>query len=185
VENHEKPQLVCRIWKQLYISQSDLSTQLLSGSPRLNIFPLTQNFSNFHKCLRTIRSLISYASDHGFEKAGFLKTSIFGIQCHVVFCKSTSSGLKSKKATVCLKLVSCLAYSSTLKTEVICSTETSADFQWTTRHYISEERTLHNRSCENPKPNKLVTFLPFPLNPPTIQFFSVYKSTLRGHLLNL
>jgi hypothetical protein len=39
-------------------------------------------------------------------------------------------------------LVSCLAYSSTLKMEAKCSSEESADFQQTTRHYIPEERTL-------------------------------------------
>jgi hypothetical protein len=35
-------------------------------------------------------------------------------------------------------LVSCLAFSS-------------VDFQWTTQHYIPEERTLHNHRCENLK----------------------------------
>jgi hypothetical protein len=40
-------------------------------------------------------------------------------------------------------LVSCLAYSSTLKMEAICSSETSVDFQRTTWRYIPEDRTLH------------------------------------------
>jgi hypothetical protein len=40
------------------------------------------------------------------------------------------------------KLVSCLAYSSTLKMEATCSSETSVDFQRTTRRYIPEVRTL-------------------------------------------
>jgi hypothetical protein len=31
------------------------------------------------------------------------------------------------------------------------SSETSADFQRTTRRYIPEDRTLHNDRCENPK----------------------------------
>jgi hypothetical protein len=35
-------------------------------------------------------------------------------------------------------LVSCLAYSSTLKMEATCSYETLVDFQWTTWHYIPE-----------------------------------------------
>jgi hypothetical protein len=40
-------------------------------------------------------------------------------------------------------LVSCLAYSSTLEMEAASSSETSADFQRTTRRYISEDlRTL-------------------------------------------
>jgi hypothetical protein len=43
----------------------------------------------------------------------------------------------------------CLADSSTLKMEVTYSSETSVDFQRTTRRYIPEERTLHNHRCEN------------------------------------
>jgi hypothetical protein len=42
-----------------------------------------------------------------------------------------------------LYVESCLAYSLTLKTEAMCSSETSADFQRTTRRYIPEGRTLH------------------------------------------
>jgi hypothetical protein len=38
-------------------------------------------------------------------------------------------------------LVSCLAY-LTLKMEVICSSKTSVDLQWTTRRYIPEDSTL-------------------------------------------
>jgi hypothetical protein len=43
----------------------------------------------------------------------------------------------------CFTVVSCLAY-STLKMEATRSSETSVDFQRTTRHYIPEERTLYN-----------------------------------------
>jgi hypothetical protein len=45
--------------------------------------------------------------------------------------------------------VSCLAYFSTQKMEVTCSTETSIDFQRTTGRYITEDRTLHNHRCDN------------------------------------
>jgi hypothetical protein len=48
-------------------------------------------------------------------------------------------------------LVSYLTYSLTLKMEATCSSEISADFQWTTWHYIPEDRTFHNHHCENPK----------------------------------
>jgi hypothetical protein len=51
----------------------------------------------------------------------------------------------------CFKLVSCLAYSSTLKTEATFSSETSADFQWTSWRYIPEDRTIHNYRCETLK----------------------------------
>jgi hypothetical protein len=40
-------------------------------------------------------------------------------------------------------------YSLTLKMEATCSSETSADFQWTTRRYTPDDRTLDNHRCEN------------------------------------
>jgi hypothetical protein len=47
--------------------------------------------------------------------------------------------------------VSCSAFSSTLKMEAICSSETSVDFQRTTRRYTPEDSTLYNNRCENLK----------------------------------
>jgi hypothetical protein len=38
-----------------------------------------------------------------------------------------------------------LAYLSTLKIEAKCSSETSVDFQRTTRRYILGDRTVHNQ----------------------------------------
>jgi hypothetical protein len=46
-------------------------------------------------------------------------------------------------------LVSCLSYSSTLKMETTCSSETSVDFQRTTLSYVTEDRTLHKHRCGN------------------------------------
>jgi hypothetical protein len=48
--------------------------------------------------------------------------------------------------------------------EAICSSETSVDFQRTTRRYIPENSTLHNHGCENlksykPEVNKVVVEL--------------------------
>jgi hypothetical protein len=51
----------------------------------------------------------------------------------------------------CFMLVSCSAYSSTLKMETILSSEMVVDFQWTTQHYIPEDSTFHNHHCENLK----------------------------------
>jgi hypothetical protein len=39
-------------------------------------------------------------------------------------------------------VVSCLAYSLTLKMEAICYSDTLVNFQRTTQHYIPEDRTL-------------------------------------------
>jgi hypothetical protein len=52
------------------------------------------------------------------------------------------------------KWVSCSAYFSALKMEAICFSETSIDFQRTTRRYITEESTLRNYRCENLKSYK-------------------------------
>jgi hypothetical protein len=49
-----------------------------------------------------------------------------------------------QKAELFFILVSCLGYSSTLEMEATCFSETSVDFEWTTRRYIPEGRTLHN-----------------------------------------
>jgi hypothetical protein len=49
----------------------------------------------------------------------------------------------------CFTLVSCLAYSSTLKTIAICSAETAVDFQRTTLRYIPEDRSLQEKNCNN------------------------------------
>jgi hypothetical protein len=46
-------------------------------------------------------------------------------------------------------LVSCLAYSSTLKMEAIFSSKTSLDLQRTTWCYVAEDTKLHKHSCEN------------------------------------
>jgi hypothetical protein len=45
----------------------------------------------------------------------------------------------------------CLAYSPTMKIVVICSAETSVEFQHTTWLYIPEDKILHNQRCENLK----------------------------------
>jgi hypothetical protein len=49
----------------------------------------------------------------------------------------------------CFVLLFCFAYSSTLKIEVTCSSETSVYLQRTTWRHIPEDRTIHNHRCEN------------------------------------
>lgn len=52
---------------------------------------------------------------------------------------------------VCFLLVSCSAYSSNLKMEVICSSRMSVDFQQTAWPWIQENCALHNHCCGNLK----------------------------------
>jgi hypothetical protein len=68
--------------------------------------------------------------------------SIFGVENET--SKKPAWKLMESRVT----LVSLLAYSSTRKMEVIFFSETSIDFHWTTRRYISENRALHYRGCE-------------------------------------
>jgi hypothetical protein len=49
-------------------------------------------------------------------------------------------------------LVYCLAYCSTLKMEAICSSETSGDFQRTTRRYIPEDSISISTAVRTSKP---------------------------------
>jgi hypothetical protein len=48
----------------------------------------------------------------------------------------------------CFTLVSRLDYSSTLKMEAICFSETSVVSQRSIRRYITGDRTLHNNRCQ-------------------------------------
>jgi hypothetical protein len=45
----------------------------------------------------------------------------------------------------CFRLISCLTYSSTLKMEPTCSSETSVDFQRTRQRYIPKDRSPLNK----------------------------------------
>jgi hypothetical protein len=67
------------------------------------------------------------------------------------FCIVTScSSERDRRCSACRLrlLVSCLAYSSTLKMEAMCSSETSGPHR-TTWHCDSEDRTLHINPSEN------------------------------------
>jgi hypothetical protein len=71
----------------------------------------------------------------------------------------SSSGSKNKprkKPELCFHAGFLLAYSLTLKMEAIYSSETSVDFQRTTRRYIPEVNTLHNikRKLHSDRPNE-------------------------------
>jgi hypothetical protein len=74
--------------------------------------------------------------------AAVMKSSIFWdiMPCSPLEVNGRSGGSRRSVATY-FTLVSCLAYSSTLRMEATCSCETSVDFKRTTRRYITEDRT--------------------------------------------
>lgn len=51
------------------------------------------------------------------------------------------------------------AHSLTLKMEVTSSSKISVDFLWTTKRYIQEDGTLHNRRCEDLKSYRIENFI--------------------------
>jgi hypothetical protein len=69
------------------------------------------------------------------------------------------SGCKNKRRSACslLLLVPCLAYFSTLKMEVMCTSET-LDFLRCTRLYNADDQTLHSHCCKNRNSNIGIDF---------------------------
>jgi hypothetical protein len=80
---------------------------------------------------------------------------LFRIKSNACWDITLPSPLKVNREELCLPpastLVSCSAYSSILKMEAIYSSETSVDFQRTTRCNILEASNLPNHRCENLK----------------------------------
>jgi hypothetical protein len=58
----------------------------------------------------------------------------------------------------------CLAYSSSPKMEAVRFAETSVYFCRITRHHIPEYSTLHSNSCENLKPDVILTLFNYTLS---------------------
>jgi hypothetical protein len=58
-----------------------------------------------------------------------------------------------KEPVTCLLLVSCLAFSSTLKLVAVRSSKISMNFYQTIRRYIPEDSTLHSHRYANLKSN--------------------------------
>jgi hypothetical protein len=58
---------------------------------------------------------------------------------------------EAEMGVACFKLVTCLVYSSTMKMEAICSSDTSVDCHLTTRCYTAGDRIDRNHRCEKLK----------------------------------
>jgi hypothetical protein len=67
----------------------------------------------------------------------------------ILFSKKKKIGNIKSYTTACclLQLVSCLAHSSTLKTDATCYSGTLVDFQRSARLFISEDRNLKLVGC--------------------------------------
>lgn len=57
-----------------------------------------------------------------------------------------------------LSCAACSAYSSTIKTEAVCSSETSVNFYQTARYHIPVDCILHILNHENLKSNIAIPF---------------------------
>jgi hypothetical protein len=79
----------------------------------------------------------------------------------------------------CFILVSFLAYSTTLNIEAICSFQSSVGFQ---RHYVPEDRTVHNHRCEVLKSYSLMHYLHPTLNVRTHISETDFKCSVVGVL---
>jgi hypothetical protein len=76
--------------------------------------------------------------------------------------------------------------------EVICSSETAVEFQWTAWRYILEGSTIHNHLCDNIKSYITVASLKYQMPSYCEQFYTypfnvacVFIIEERGHLLHL
>jgi hypothetical protein len=78
---------------------------------------------------------------HVFEvlTAVVMKSSIF---LDIMPCSPLKVGRRFGGSPPAFTLLSCSVYSSTLKMEAICSSETSVDFQRNTQRYIPEDNAL-------------------------------------------
>jgi hypothetical protein len=101
----------------------------------------------FRKCTRVFCIRFALETATKFHWQIKLRFVGFDVLTAVVMKSSILWNITPPCLSPAFTLVSCLAYSSTLKMEVTCSSETSVDFQLTTRRYIPEFRTLQDKIC--------------------------------------
>jgi hypothetical protein len=115
----------------------------------------------FHRenyvCLPVRVSLYPVRRDRspGFNSVSVEESTMFRRNISSPSSRSKSKPIKQpRRACRLILLVSFLAYSSTLKMEVIFSSETSGSLR-TIQHYNPGDHTLHSDSCENLKSTRV------------------------------
>jgi hypothetical protein len=82
---------------------------------------------------------ISFSHSGGYEEFYLLGyNAVQSVENQTTFRRNIL--LSSSEFVLCFLLVSCWAYSSTLKMEATCSSETSIDFERTTHQYIAQDK---------------------------------------------
>jgi hypothetical protein len=74
-----------------------------------------------------------------------IKRNMVDVECEAVgWSHLPHNRCQCRILAACFMIVSCVAYSSTVKTEAICSFETSVHFHRSVRSYIADDTTLHD-----------------------------------------
>jgi hypothetical protein len=116
--------------------------------PNIRICRPNRVLSNMHTTVLTEKQCRSYRSPFLLEQYRLL--CVVGSDVSDEYIASFLSfheyakeecNMKRIGSHICIMLVSCLSYSSNLKTEELCSSETSLDLQRTTRRYIHQDAT--------------------------------------------
>jgi hypothetical protein len=124
--------------------------------PCRTVSPLT-----FRSQLRPPPSHMAFAT-FGTYLPTFMRKLLVSMKSNISWYMTPCSPLKVNWLSLspAFTLVSCSFYSSTMKTEAICTSETSVEFRRTTRRYNPRYINLYNHRCDNLKSYMLPLYWP-------------------------
>jgi hypothetical protein len=140
----------------------------LNQMPFLSIFLYLHNDIISRKCRFVLKICQSHGRTSEYQLCGcvyilwsnaFWRLLSSGIQRHAARWKSTDFSKNQSYSSIYSMLISCLAYSSTLKMEATCYSEILIDVQPSTQRNIPEEKSLYNHRCGNLKYVLLHTYI--------------------------